>query len=81
MSMKTLADNAMLELNNRMELCTSSLEPSGDEILMAAMTCRIQELEEALLSIKNRQQVLTPSGFEFSSVWRIANKALKESEL
>ena len=32
MSMKTLADKAMLELNNRMELCTSSLEPSGDEI-------------------------------------------------
>ena len=79
MSMKKLADNAMLELNNRMEEMVSSIEPSGDEILMAAMTCRIQELEEALLSIKNRQQVLTPNGFEFSSVWQIADKALKEN--
>ncbi len=42
---------------------------------------QVAELRAALLSIKNRQQVLSPSGFEFSSVWQVANKALKESEL
>lgn len=41
---------------------------------------QVAELRAALLSIKNRQQVLTPSGFEFSSVWQMANKALEESE-
>jgi len=44
------------------------------------LTKQVTELREALLSIKSRQQVLTPSGFEFSSVWQIADKALKESE-
>jgi len=78
MGMKNLADAAMLELNNRMESYSSSLEPTSDEIHMAAMTCRIQELENALLSIKSHQQALTPSGFEFSGVWKIADKALSE---
>lgn len=41
---------------------------------------RVAELEAALLAIKNHQQALTPSGFEFSGVWQIADKALKESE-
>lgn len=45
------------------------------------LTQQVSELRAALLSIKNRQQVLTPSGFEFSGVWQIANTALKESEL
>jgi len=44
------------------------------------LTKQVTELRAALLSIKSRQQVLTPSGFEFSSVWQIADKALKESE-
>jgi polyferredoxin len=45
-----------------------------------SLTQQVAELREALLSIKNRQQVLTPSGFEFSSVWQMADKALKEGE-
>ena len=40
------------------------------------LTSRVAELEAALLSIKNHQQALTPSGFEFSGVWQIADKAL-----
>jgi len=44
------------------------------------LTQQVAELRAALLSIKNRQQVLTPSGFEFSSAWQVANKALEESE-
>ena len=76
--MKTLADKAMLELSNRMELYTNSRDPSGAEILMAAMTCRIQELEEALQSVKLHQEKITSSGFEFSGVWKIADKALSE---
>ena len=39
---------------------------------------RSAELEAALLAIKNHQQALTPSGFEFSGVWQIADKALSE---
>ena len=42
------------------------------------LTKQVTELRAALLSIKSRQQVLTPSGFEFSSVWQIADKALSE---
>lgn len=43
------------------------------------LTSRVAELEAALLAIKSHQQALTPNGFEFSGVWQIANKALKES--
>ena len=41
---------------------------------------RVAELEAALLAIKNHQQALTPSGFEFSGVWQVANKALEENQ-
>ncbi len=44
------------------------------------LTQQVAELRAALLSIKNRQQVLSPSGFEFSSVWQVANKALEEKQ-
>lgn len=53
----------------------------GNERLeMEKLTSRVAELEVALLAIKSHQQALTPNGFEFSSVWQIADKALKESE-
>lgn len=54
MSMKKLADAAMLELNNRMESYSGSLGPTSDEIHMAAMTCRIQELEAALSELMDK---------------------------
>lgn len=44
------------------------------------LTQQVAELRSALLSIKSRQQVLVPNGFEFSSAWQIADKALKEGE-
>jgi hypothetical protein len=51
MSMKSLADEAAKNLNDRMDNYTSSLQPTGDEVSMAAMVCRIQELENKLLSL------------------------------
>lgn len=44
------------------------------------LTQKVAELRAALLSIKSHQEKVTPSGFEFSSVWQMADKALKESE-
>jgi len=44
------------------------------------LTKQVTELRAAILSIKSHQQAVTPSGFEFSSVWQIADKALKGSE-
>ncbi len=42
------------------------------------LTQQVAELRAALLSIKSHQQTVTPSGFEFSSTWQIADKALSE---
>jgi hypothetical protein len=42
------------------------------------LTRQVAEMRAALLSIKSHQQTVTPSGFEFSSVWQIADKALSE---
>ena len=44
------------------------------------ITHQVAELRAALQSVKIHQEKITPSGFEFSSVWQVANKALKESE-
>lgn len=83
MSMKKLADAAMLELNNRMESYFSSLEPSDDDILMAAMTCRIQELEEAMELISNKagemSEVLSDEDCAIeSTIMEIAQYAMSE---
>lgn len=48
MSMKKLADEAIAHVGDIMSVQVSSLSPTEDEIRMAAMACRIQELEEAL---------------------------------
>lgn len=48
MSMKTLADEAIAQLGKRMESHTSSLCATEDEVYMAAMACRIQELENPM---------------------------------
>lgn len=45
-----------------------------------ALTKQVEELRAALQSIKEHQKVVAPSGYEFSTVWSLANKALKESE-
>jgi hypothetical protein len=67
MTMKKLADSAMENLNNRMDSYKSLLEPTDDEVSMAAMTCRIMELEEALLSIKGGMETVTHlSDFDLS---------------
>tara|TARA_R110000744_G_scaffold380326_3_gene500733 strand:- start:4965 stop:5201 length:237 start_codon:yes stop_codon:yes gene_type:complete len=52
MSMKKkLADDAIKWLNERMESHTDSRCASEGEVYMAAMSCRIQELERTLLSL------------------------------
>ena len=48
MSMKKLADKVAAELNERMEGYTDSRQPSNDEVGMAALVCRVQELEGML---------------------------------
>ena len=47
MSIKKLADNAIEWLNERMESHYDSRCASEGEVYMAAMACRIQELEAA----------------------------------
>jgi hypothetical protein len=51
MSMKSLADKATKDLHDRMNKYTSSFGPTADEVSMAAMVCRIQELENKLLNL------------------------------
>jgi len=41
---------------------------------------QVAELRAALQSVKLHQEKITPSGFEFSSVWQVANKALEEKQ-
>jgi hypothetical protein len=43
------------------------------------LTQQVAELRAALLSIKSHQEKVTPSGFEFSSVWKMADKALRDN--
>lgn len=45
------------------------------------LTAQVAELRAALETIKHHQQSVVPSGFEFSSAWQIADKALKDCEL
>lgn len=45
-----------------------------------ALTKQVAELSAALQSVKLHQEKITPSGFEFSSVWQMANKALEENQ-
>ena len=82
-------DGYSLTINNHspMESRIKALEFSLDDrncyiadadMKNEALTQQVTELRAALLSIKSRQQVLTRSGFEFSSVWQIADKALRE---
>ena len=49
--MKKLADDAIKWLNDRMESHTDSRCASEGEVYMAAMSCRIQELETALTDV------------------------------
>jgi len=44
------------------------------------LTQQVAELRAALQSVKLHQEKITPSGFEFSSVWQVANKALEEKQ-
>jgi len=44
------------------------------------LTQQVAELRAALQSVKLHQEKITPSGFEFSSVWQVANKALEENQ-
>jgi hypothetical protein len=52
MSMKRLADEAIKYLNNRMDTHVNSMCATEEEVYMAAMTCRIEELESALEDAK-----------------------------
>ena len=72
---RVLADNVYFELIHEDQLSAMCHAINSHDKLVK----QVAELRAALLSIKNHQQVLTPSGFEFSSVWQVANKALKES--
>jgi len=77
MSMKKLADAAMQELDKRMESCTSSLHPTDDEMLMAAMACRIQELEVLLRDCVN-DYIIFDNGDMSECIFKAASEALME---
>ncbi len=68
--------------------CHSSLMPSGQHLQVTQcvieqhdkLTQQVAELRAALQSVKLHQEKITPSGFEFSGAWQVANKALEEKQ-
>jgi len=57
MSMRELADEAIEVLNARMETHVNSMCATEDEVYMAAMACRIGELEEALQKVVDAAEI------------------------
>ena len=81
MSIKKLADSAIEWLNERIESHPDSRCASEGEVYMAAMVCRIQELEAALESIKDQAgemcEYLTEDDMDIEgSIMDIADGAL-----
>ena len=63
--------------------CSKSGDNSGYYVQSTdydTLAQQVAELRAALETIKKHQQSATPSGFEFSTTWQIANKALAETD-
>ena len=50
----------------------------AEQVLIAELKKRNEELEEALKHIRRHVEVSSPTGYKFSGTWNIANKALSD---
>lgn len=83
--MKKLVDKIIEDLNERMSGYTSSLQPSGDEVRLAACICEIEALQKIITEVHTWvvcAAITTPADMaqNFARIEKITNPEYEEYE-